>query len=503
MSRSTDTTRHEKRESIYNGINKTTRMRLSDHHRTNLFVFTLFMLVLVGAWFVMYERSKRQLKDKEATNTKFSAVMNQMITRPTTPEELLAQKSDKISLPYKLCYYNNPADPTLWYTDTYEIKASSPIVRMTRPIPIDKQDPCTGSTTPLFDLRTDLGTVNEGYNARADEIIKMFIEQVYANIVVEMNTIVKNINYSPVTSIYRLSVATVYQDNQAKYNVLVNQFALAQTTGELSNDPPQAIDRVEGIFSQINRQGQTRIRNAWTLYGFFAGRSTSTNTVEMYAESGYNKLIGSLSLVQTKDQYIWVEIPIQTTVLFFKVTGPGTIELNRSYFYLFPTNSKASRMDARYVTTPTIPPPPPPPPPPPGSPPPPSELAQGQTLNVNSALISPNGNFSLLYQSDGDLVFRTLLGTVIWSAGVTSAQPSRFGLPDITKLSGNTSSSGNLILVDAQQKEYWSTKLDWGVRKLVVGNDGTVKLFKKTQEMSISLSGIQWNERWNVEWSVP
>jgi hypothetical protein len=475
-------------------------MRLTGQHRDNLFIFTFFMLFLVGAWFVMYERSKRNVGTKKAENDKFQQTMNQMIQRPLTPEERLAQKSDKISLPYKICYYNNPADPTLWYTDTYEVQASSPIVRAARPIPIDKQDPCTGSITPLFDLRTDLGTINEGFNKRADDIIKLFIEQTYPNVTLQLDTIVKNINYSPVTSLYHLSVAAVYQDNLGKFNVLVNQFLLSQT-GELSNEPPQSLDRFEGVFPQINRQGQTRIRRAWTLYGFFAGRSTSTNTVEMYAESGYNKLVGSLELVATKDQYIWVEIPIETTILFFKVNGPGTMQLNRSYFFIFATNSKATRTDARYVLTPRVPPPPLPPPPPPGSPPPPRELAQNQTLPVNSALFSPNGLYALLYQADGDLVFRTIIGTVIWSAGVTSTQPLRFGLPDIMSVDSPLS-KGNLCLIDAQQKVYWKTGLGWATRKLVIGDDATLKLYESRKKMNITWDGISWTDVWEEVWSV-
>jgi hypothetical protein len=306
----------------------------------------------------------------------------------------------------------------------------------------------------------------------------------------------------------------VYLDAQSKYNVLVNQFRILPT-GELSNDPPQTLTNITGVFQQINRKGVTKIRNEWTLYAFFSGRSTNPRTVEIFAESGYNKLVGTLTLNSTTDQFFWAEIPVQTTVLFFRISEGGKvltenasstlsspevnygIVLDNRNFFTFPTDGIVTKTTAKYVTTSTIPPPPPVPPPPPFSStfPPRTELNQGDTLPVGAYLISPNGAYAAIYQLDGNFVLRSSVGALLWSTNTSSSQPSqvevyRYGC--------------ELRLINAQGKDYWTTNLGWAVRRLVVGDDGKLKLLKKTFVSKWSWSsGISWVEEWPVEWSVP
>lgn len=478
-------------------------MRLARYHRVNLIAFTLFLTLLLGVWFVMYRRSKGQLNAQNNVGDQFGQVLDQLVSRPMTPEEMLKQKNDKLDLPYRVCYYNNPNDPTLWYSDNYEVTASSPIVRMTRPIPIDKLEPCTGSTTPLFDLRTDLATVNDGFNMRADDIIKLFLESVYPSIVVVKDTLVKNINYSSVTSTHRLAVACVYRNTQEKYNVLVNQFRI-DSTGELSNDPPQTLDKIEGVFTQLNRGGITRTQ--WSLFAFFSGRSTSTNTVEFFQESGYNVLAGTLQLTNTEDRYIWLDLPILTNYLFLRVTGPGTHQFNRADFYTFLTFDTVKRSDARYVLTATLPPSPPPPPPRPFDEllmNPPTILNRNESISVNRGLISPNRKAALLYQANGDLVLLSDSGQRLWSAGVTSARPSRMLFEQFA-----------IRLFDDGNNKYWDVDTGYfpGDSKLRVTDNGKLEIYywdRNNVECSWKWAGIvpyvdcEFVPKEKVTWSVP
>lgn len=96
------------------------------------------------------------------------------------------------------------------------------------------------------------------------------------------------------------------------------------------------------------------------------------------------------------------------------------------------------------------------------------ELASGQSLNIGENILSPNGQFTLAMQRDGNLVLSNR-GRVAWASG-TQGQGA-------TSLAMNP--DGNLVLYTAQHRPVWSSGTDGrsGAR-LLVQNDGNAVLYQ-------------------------
>ena len=96
----------------------------------------------------------------------------------------------------------------------------------------------------------------------------------------------------------------------------------------------------------------------------------------------------------------------------------------------------------------------------------PSTLRVGQVLPANSRLTSPNGNYRLEMQGDGNLVLYSPTRAT-WHVGTFNKPTDRLLLQ----------ADGNLVLYDAQGKYYWATMTDAGAY-LTLQNDGNLVLYR-------------------------
>ncbi len=76
-----------------------------------------------------------------------------------------------------------------------------------------------------------------------------------------------------------------------------------------------------------------------------------------------------------------------------------------------------------------------------------SALTPGQSLNPGDFLVSNNGNFTLIYQTDGNLVLYRQDGTPIWWTGTDGTAP---GAVSVT-------SDGDVVMTDADGNAVWAT----------------------------------------------
>lgn len=95
-----------------------------------------------------------------------------------------------------------------------------------------------------------------------------------------------------------------------------------------------------------------------------------------------------------------------------------------------------------------------------------STLRVGQVLSANSRITSPDGNYRLEMQGDGNLVLYSP-NRVTWHAGTFNQPADRLILQ----------ADGNLVLYDAQGKYYWATMTDSG-SYLTLQNDGNLVLYR-------------------------
>ena len=140
----------------------------------------------------------------------------------------------------------------------------------------------------------------------------------------------------------------------------MNRFKVA-SDGTLVNDPAQSLDRIEGLFTQINQRGTTIVRNALTRVLCICARSTGSNTLTVFitqavgstqvkmvtwtifgivitipSPSGettttleYTDAITTLSLDNTQSRYDWIILPDPTVAskIFLIAQGSGTVQI--------------------------------------------------------------------------------------------------------------------------------------------------------------------------------
>lgn len=103
-------------------------------------------------------------------------------------------------------------------------------------------------------------------------------------------------------------------------------------------------------------------------------------------------------------------------------------------------------------------------------------LLQGQSLLVNQGLISPNGQYTLILQPDGNLVEYFYETTATWATETDGLAIDHATLQ----------TDGNFVLYDEDEQPRWAseTSIDWSsgmtgwvlAHRLVLGDDGFVNV---------------------------
>jgi hypothetical protein len=103
--------------------------------------------------------------------------------------------------------------------------------------------------------------------------------------------------------------------------------------------------------------------------------------------------------------------------------------------------------------------------------PPPSTLSANGALGSGQYLLSPDGHFRVLMQSDGDLVESILGGRATWSTGTDKAAGARAVMQV----------NGNLVIYDPTNTAVWSSNSPTvGCPRLVLQNDGNLVIYGDT-----------------------
>lgn len=331
-------------------------MRFTRNDVYNLLGIGLFIAALLGVWMWKYRQSTlatQQTAQKDALTTQ---AVNQMIQRPLTASA--ASSRIGLDLPYSVCYIPDVNDPTRWNGRPDTVTADSSIVRVTVAVP--SQTVCdkipdltvTAVTQPVYDLRKNASTINEGFHVRADEVIKLFLERTYPGIEVQTDTIFKNLYQQAATNQFRLSVGAVYKKDGA-FNVLIKDFPVS-ATGTLQNDPSQQpLDTIPSVvkFDQINRKGQTTITDTTLRYVLLSARcmDSPTNTLEVFTRAGFDQKIATLSLTNNQSSYLFVGLPESTTQLFLNVLGAGKIQVENFFTLTVPRAQAPSKVSHKFV----------------------------------------------------------------------------------------------------------------------------------------------------------
>lgn len=318
--------------------------------------FVGFMLILVIFYLRAKAANQRRIDNEKLRNELAQVAFDNLISRPQEPD--LTSNTSFIDVPYTICYFNTPSDPTRWINTIDSPSAYSPIVRRTRAVPVPgDRCPPESSDTIQFDLRKDAATINDGFNKNADEILVLFLDLLYS-IRIERETILKNLTYAPDTGIFRVSVMAVYRKPNGSFSALMNRF-IVSPEGTIVNNPVQALDRMDGSFTQINQKGTTLVRNAITRVLCICARSTATNTLTVFLRQSvgssqpkviewsvlgitfrtptgeivttmeYTDALTTLSLDNTRSLYDWLILPDPTvaSTLFFVVQGTGSVQI--------------------------------------------------------------------------------------------------------------------------------------------------------------------------------
>jgi Peptidase family M23 len=127
-------------------------------------------------------------------------------------------------------------------------------------------------------------------------------------------------------------------------------------------------------------------------------------------------------------------------------------------------NNDINPFDLLVSTSPTACAPPPPPPPPPSGC---GVLGEGQTLATNSALTSCDGRFSLVAQSDGNLVLYQNGVGPLWWTGTNGNGPVSLAVQG----------DGNLVLYSQGGTPLWYTWTFGGSAALAMQDDGNLVLY--------------------------
>lgn len=103
-----------------------------------------------------------------------------------------------------------------------------------------------------------------------------------------------------------------------------------------------------------------------------------------------------------------------------------------------------------------------------------NKIKQGQILNIGHRIYSQNSKFSLILQTDGNLVIYKDLHQVVWSTNTFGTFASKFYL----------NKNGILSLTDNKNKILWQSK---NLKKIgeffILGDDGKLKLYNYKNEI--------------------
>lgn len=106
-----------------------------------------------------------------------------------------------------------------------------------------------------------------------------------------------------------------------------------------------------------------------------------------------------------------------------------------------------------------------------GNPPPlGSQLLPGEQLNIGDSLISSNGAYRLVFQSDGNLVLYAANGTVIWASGTQGSGADRFVFQR----------DGNLVIYRGSEAIWSSASQGSSATALVLKDNGSLVLYDGT-----------------------
>ncbi|HUU33919.1 MAG TPA: hypothetical protein VMW48_07625 [Vicinamibacterales bacterium] len=108
----------------------------------------------------------------------------------------------------------------------------------------------------------------------------------------------------------------------------------------------------------------------------------------------------------------------------------------------------------------------PPPPPPPGGPGP-SSLTGGQRLYADQEVRSANGDATLRYQGDGNLVLYGTGGAVLWASDTAGASAGR----------AEMQTDGNFVIYDAGDVPVWAAESNAAGGYLTVRDEGFLMLY--------------------------
>ena len=94
-------------------------------------------------------------------------------------------------------------------------------------------------------------------------------------------------------------------------------------------------------------------------------------------------------------------------------------------------------------------------------------LDPGQALQVNESLVSPNGQFSLVLQPDGNLVLYEQAGQPVWASGTDGREVSTATMQE----------DGNLVLYSPTGEPVWASD--------TYGNEGAYLILQDDRNLVI------------------
>jgi len=110
-----------------------------------------------------------------------------------------------------------------------------------------------------------------------------------------------------------------------------------------------------------------------------------------------------------------------------------------------------------------------------------NSIKSGDSLTNDQYLESKNAQYRLYFQSDGNLVLKDSLGTVLWASNTAGSGADQLKLQ----------TDGNLVMRASGTAVWSSTTAGTGATRLVLNNDGSLALYdKKTAYWSVNGTGM-------------